>query len=119
VNYALLIYDDDSSWIDLPSEERARLRAEEMPKWIALFEELGKADPSVSGKELANRSSAKVVRMRDGERLVTDGPFAETKEILGGLMLIDLPDLDEAIRLAALIPAAQGAGAIEIRPVLR
>jgi len=119
VNYALLIYDDDSSWIDLPSEERARLRAEEMPKWIALFEELGRADPNVSGKELANRSSAKVVRVRDGERLVTDGPFAETKEILGGLMLIDLPDLDEAIRLAALIPAAQGAGAIEIRPVLQ
>jgi len=119
VNYALLIYDDDSSWIDLPTEERARLRAEEMPKWLALFEELGKADPNVSGKELSNRRSAQVVRVRDGERIVTDGPFAETKEILGGLMLVDLPDLDEAIRLAALIPAAQGTGAIEIRPVLQ
>ena len=57
--------------------------------------------------------------MRDGERIVTDGPFAETKEILGGLFLVDLPDLDEAIRLAALIPAAQETGAIEIRPVVQ
>lgn len=119
MKYALLIYDDDSSWIDVTDEEKARLRAEEMPKWLALFEELGKADPNVSGKELASRHSAKVVRVRDGERIVTDGPFAETKEILGGLMLVDLPDLDEAIRLAALIPAAQATGAIEIRPVLQ
>jgi hypothetical protein len=118
VNYALLIYDDDSSWIDLPSQEKARLRAEEMPKWVALFEELAKADPSVAGKELSARTEAKVVRVRDGERIVTDGPFTETKEALGGLFLADLPDLDEAIRLAALIPAAQGTGVIEIRPVL-
>jgi hypothetical protein len=56
--------------------------------------------------------------VRDGERLVTDGPFAETKEILGGVFLTDLPDLDEAIRLAALIPSAKH-GCIEIRPVLQ
>jgi hypothetical protein len=119
VNYALLIYDDDAAWIDLPDEEKAALRAQEMPKWVALFEELGKADPNVSGKELDGRNTAKVVRVRDGERLVTDGPFAETKEVLGGVFLTDLPDLDEAIRLAALIPSAAGTGAIEIRPVLQ
>ena len=119
MKYAMLIYDDDSAWIDLPAKEKETLRAEEMPKWVALFEELGKADPNVSGKELGNRRSAKVVRVRDGERIVTDGPFAETKEILGGLMLIELPDLDEAIRLAAMIPAAEEPGAIEIRPVLQ
>jgi hypothetical protein len=119
VKYALLIYDDDSAWIDLPEDERAALRAEEMPKWVALFEELGKADPNVSGKELDGRDTAKVVRVRGGERLVTDGPFAETKEVLGGVFLTDLPDLDEAIRLAALIPAAAGTGAIEIRPILQ
>jgi len=119
VKYALLIYDDDSAWIDLPDEERAALREADLPRWYALFEELGKADPDVSGKELASRRSAKVVRVRNGERLVTDGPFAETKEILGGLFLIDLPDLDEAIRLAGLIPAAEDPGAIEIRPVLQ
>jgi hypothetical protein len=119
VNYALLIYGDDSAWADLPDEERAARRAEVMPRWVALFEELGRADPNVSGQELDGRATAKVVRVRNGERLVTDGPFAETKEILGGLFLIDLPDLDEAIRLAALIPSAEGTGAIEIRPVLR
>jgi hypothetical protein len=119
VNYALLIYDDDSAWIDLPEDEKAALRADEMPKWIALFEELGKADPNVSGTELDGRDTAKVVRVRNGERLVTDGPFAETKEVLGGVFLTELPDLDEAIRLAALIPAAADTGAIEIRPVLQ
>ena len=119
MKYALLVYDDDSTWIDLPAEEKAELRAQEMPAWISLFEELGKADPDVSGKELANRRSAKVVRVRDGERIVTDGPFAETKEIVGGVFVIDLPDLDEAIRLAALVPAAKATGAIEIRPILQ
>jgi hypothetical protein len=118
MQYALLIYDDDSSWVDLPDDERARLRAEEMPRWTALFAELGKADPSVSGHELDSRATAKVVQVRDGARLVTDGPFTETKEALGGLFLVDLPDLDEAIRLSALIPAAEGSGAVEIRPVV-
>jgi hypothetical protein len=115
----MLIYDNDAGWADLPDEEKAALRAQEMPAWVALFEELGKADPNVSGKELDGRKTAKVVRVRDGERIVTDGPFAETKEVLGGLFQIDLPDLDEAIRLAAMIPAAKGDGAIEIRPVLQ
>jgi hypothetical protein len=115
----MLIYDDDAAWIDLPSDDKAALRAEAMPAWISLFEELGRADPGVSGKELANRHTAKVVRVRDGERIVTDGPFAETKEIIGGVFAIDLPDLDEAIRLAALIPAAKDTGAIEIRPILQ
>ena len=118
MNYALLIYGDDSAWVDLPEEERVALRAAEMPQWVSLFDELGKADPDVTGKELDGRNTAKVVRVREGERLVTDGPFAETKEILGGVFLTDLPDLDEAIRLAALIPSATH-GCIEIRPVLQ
>ena len=117
MNYALLIYGDDSGWADLPDEERMELRAAQMPEWVALFPELRKADPNVVGKELDGRSTAKVVQVRDGERLVTDGPFAETKEILGGAFFMDLPDLDEAIRLAALVPAAKR-GSIEIRPVL-
>jgi hypothetical protein len=118
MKYALLIYGDDSQWVDLPDEEKAKLRAEEMPRWGALFEELQKADPNVSGHELDGRRTAKVVRVRDGERIVTDGPFAETKEVIGGVFLLDLPDLDEAIRLAALVPAADH-GSLEIRPVLQ
>jgi hypothetical protein len=118
MRYALLIYDDEGAWSDLSREERAALREQEIPKWNALFEELAKADPAVSGMELDGRETARVVRVRDGERLVTDGPFTETKETLGGLFVIDLPDLDEAMRLAALIPAADETGAIEIRPLV-
>jgi hypothetical protein len=117
VKYALLIYGDQSQWASLGEEEKARLREEEMPRWISLFEELGKADPDVSGYELDEGVTAKVVRVRDGERIVTDGPFAETKEVMGGVFLTDLPDLDEAIRLASLIPSAAN-GSIEIRPVV-
>lgn len=118
MNYTLLLYGDDSGWVDLPEEEKATLRAEQLPRWFALFDELKTADANVSGKELDGRDTAKVLRVRDGERIVTDGPFAETKEILGGVFAIDLPDLDEAIRVAALIPSAEH-GSIEIRPVLQ
>lgn len=117
MKYALLIHSDQASWTDLDDEEKARLRAEQMPRWNALFEELGKADPNVSGYELDEAVTAKVVRVRDGERVVTDGPFAETKEVMGGVFLTDLPDLDEAIRLASLIPSAEN-GSIEIRPIV-
>ena len=118
MNYAMLIYGDDAAWVDLSSDERMRLREQQMPQWIALFDELRKADADVGGHELDSRGTAKVVRVRDGERIVTDGPYAETKEIIGGLLTIDLPDLDEAIRLAALVPAAQH-GSVEVRPVLQ
>ncbi len=71
----------------------------------------------MSGYELDGRDTAKVVRVRDGERIVTDGPFAETKEVIGGVFVIDLPDLDEAIRLASLVPTAEH-GSLEIRPLV-
>jgi hypothetical protein len=117
LKYALLIYGDDSEWVDLPDEDKAKLRAEEMPRWVTLFEELQKADPNITGYELDGRRTAKVVRVRDGEPIVTDGPFAETKEVVGGVFLVDLPDLDEAIRLASLVPTAQH-GSLEIRPIV-
>jgi hypothetical protein len=116
MRYALLIYGSDAGWIDLPEEELGELRAASLPRWYALFDELRRADPNVTGKELDSRLTAKVVQKRDGELVVTDGPYAETKELIGGLFLIDLPDLDEAIRLAAHIPAADD-GSIEIRPI--
>jgi hypothetical protein len=117
MRYALLIYGDQSSWAGLSDEEKARARAEEMPRWISAMEELSKADPGLTGYELDEGGTAKVVRVRDGERLVTDGPFAETKEILGGAFVVDLPDLDEAIRLASLVPTADH-GSLEIRPIV-
>jgi hypothetical protein len=117
VKYALLVYSDQSAWANYTEEEAARIREESLPAWYACFEELGKADPAMSGYELEAADEAKVVRVRDGERLVTDGPFAETKEKIGGVFLTDLPDLDEAIRLSALVPAAQY-GSMEIRPIV-
>jgi hypothetical protein len=117
MKYAFLIYADQSSWAELDDAEKARLRAQEMPRWISAMDELGKADPGMAGYELDVAETAKVVRVRDGERLVTDGPFAETKEILGGAFVLELPDLDEAIRLAALVPTA-GHGSLEIRPII-
>jgi hypothetical protein len=115
VKFALLIHSDQPSWSEHDDEEKARLRAESMPRWTALFEELGEADPNVSGKELDEGVTAKVVRVVDGERIVSDGPFAETKEVLGGAFFVDVPSLEEAVRLAALIPTADH-GSIEIRP---
>ena len=117
MKYALLVYGDQSSWEGISDEEAARRRAESMPRWIALFEEMGKADPGVQGKELEAAADAKVVRVVDGERIVTDGPFAETKEQIGGLFVTDLPHLDEAIRIAALVPPAEY-GSLEIRPIV-
>ena len=116
MKYAMLVYADQTPWEGLPDEELARLRAQSMPRWIALFEEFGKADPNVQGRELEDASSAKVVRVVDGKTIVTDGPFAETKEQLGGIFVTELPDLDEAIRLAALVPTAEH-GTLEIRPL--
>jgi hypothetical protein len=117
MKYAMLIYSDQSAWQDLSDEESARLRAESMPRWIALFEEIGKADPNVVGRELASASEAKVVRVVNGQTIVTDGPYAETKEQLGGVFITELTDLDEAIRLATHVPAAEY-GTLEIRPLV-
>jgi hypothetical protein len=117
MKYALLIYADDSQWSDLSDDEKQRLRAEEMPRWEAVMSELVQADPELKGYELDGRETAKVVRVRDGERIVTDGPFAETKEIIGGAFVLDIPDLDEAIRLASLVPTSDH-GSLEIRPII-
>ena len=117
MKYALLVYSDQSWWDALSEEESARMRAESMSRWIALFEEMGKADPTLQGRELASAAEAKVVRVVDGETIVTDGPFAETKEQLGGVFITELPDLDEAIRLASLVPTAEQ-GTLEIRPLI-
>ena len=71
----------------------------------------------LEGAPLQPTATATTLRERNGERLVTDGPFAETKEQLGGIFVTDLPDLDEAIRLAALVPTAEH-GTLEIRPLI-
>ena len=72
----------------------------------------------MTGDQLAPTRRARTVRVRDGKKLVTDGPFVETKEALGGYLIFEADDLDAAIELAASIPAASMGGAIEVRPVV-
>ena len=120
MKYAALLTnnaDDVAAWEQLSPEEAAAARAEEVPKWNALFGELGPTGALGAGFELESPTTAKTVRVRDGETLVTDGPFAETKEQIGGLMEIEAEDLDAAISIAARIPVVFRAS-VELRPVI-
>jgi hypothetical protein len=120
VKYAALLTnnaDDVAAWEAMSPEDAAAARAQEVPKWEALFDELGPSGALGSGFELDSPTTAKTVRVRDGETLVTDGPFAETKEQIGGLMEIEAEDLDAAIAIAARIPVVFRAS-VELRPVI-
>jgi hypothetical protein len=103
-----LIYTDPDSWETVSDEEREEVYA----RYRAFGERA--ADSIVGGAELASPRSATTVRVRDGETLVTDGPFAETKEQLGGFFLFECAGLDDAQALAAEIPGA-ARGAVELR----
>ncbi|MFL5827270.1 MAG: YciI family protein [Thermoleophilaceae bacterium] len=109
--YMLLIY--------TPAEERLSPDAAqaEMPKWGAYTQALQDAGVMSAGDALHDTDAATTVRVRDGETVVSDGPFAETKEVLGGYYVIDVPDLDEALKWAAKIPSAPR-GSVEVRPVV-
>ena len=104
-------------WRDLSPEDAQKLREDEMPKWNALFEWIGEQGIETSGLELDDPSAARVVRVRDAETVVTDGPFAETKEVLGGYFVADCKDLDAAIELAQRVPVVDK-GSVEIRPLV-
>jgi len=112
VKYMLLICRNEPAWETLNVTERQRLYAE----MVELSDELTSRGQYLAGHPLQPSSSATTVRVRDGKRIVTDGPFAETREQLGGYMIIDVKDLDEAIAIAARIPLAR-TSTVEIRPV--
>ena len=109
--YMLLIYVPTEGG---PSPEE---QAAEGPRWFEYTEGLRSAGVHIAGDALQGRETATTVRVRDGETQITDGPFAETKELLGGYYLIDVPDLDAALEHAARIPSV-GRGSVEIRPVM-
>ena len=120
MKYAALLTnnaDDVAAWERMTPDEAAAARAQEVPKWEALFNELAPSGALGSGFELDSPATPKTVRVRDGETLVTDGPFAETKEQIGGLMEIDAEDLDAAIAIAARIAVVFRAS-VELRPVI-
>jgi hypothetical protein len=109
--------EDLDRWAKMTPEEAQAARAEEVPKWEALFSELGPTGVLGFGAELDVPSTAKTVRVRDGETLITDGPFAESKEQIGGVVELTCDDLDQAIAIAARIPVVFRAS-VELRPVI-
>jgi hypothetical protein len=120
MKYLLLLNnstEETRSWESLSAEEAARLRSEEIPRWGELFAWMGEKGIESHGLELDGPSKTKTVRVRDGATLVTDGPYVETKEQIGGYFLVELEDLDQAIELASRIPVAQK-GSVEIRPLI-
>ena len=112
MKYMLMICRDEPTWDKLGVAERQRVYAET----LALAEELTSRGQYLGGFPLHPSSAATSVRVRDGKRLVTDGPYAETREQLGGYMLIEVKDLDEAIAIAGRIPLAR-TSTVEVRPV--
>jgi hypothetical protein len=120
MKYLLLLNNDTASidaWHELSEDEARKLREQEMPRWNELFGWMSEQGLDVSGLELEEASKARVVRVRDGKTLISDGPFAETKEVIGGYFLADCKDLDQAIELAERVPLV-GKGSVEIRPVV-
>ena len=113
MRYMLLCYDDDQAWEEAGE---AALR-EAMQEAVQLTHEIDAKGQYLTAAPLHPVSTATSVRVREGKRLVTDGPFTETREHLGGFYLIDVPDLDEAIRIAERHPGARF-GTVEIRPVM-
>jgi hypothetical protein len=113
MKYMLLIYDEEQAWANLSPADRQATMAE----YRKFSEDLKAAGQYVSGSQLHPVSAASSVRVRDGKRLVTDGPFAETREQLGGYYLVNCANLDEALALAARVPSARF-GTIEVRPLV-
>ena len=111
MRYMLLIYTSEA--------QDAQATKEDMDATMAAYNAFGEQfhDQIVGGDALTPTPSATTVRVRDGKTLTTDGPFAETKEQLGGFYLVKAANLDEAITIAASIPGAK-AGSIEVRPVM-
>ncbi|HZS31055.1 MAG TPA: YciI family protein [Gaiellaceae bacterium] len=113
MQYLLLINDDEAHWAEMPEDERNGIYAE----YGRYTEALAASGALVGANQLQPSGTATVVHVEDGKTITTDGPFAETKEVLGGYYLIDVATLDEALEWAAKLPSARY-GRIEVRPVV-
>ena len=113
MQYMLMCCFDEKAWTRLPDSETDRI----MRECGALIQSFVKSGQFRGGGQLRSTSSATTVRMRGGKLALTDGPFAETKEQLGGYHLVECRDLDEALSIAARIPTLPAGGAIEVRPL--
>jgi hypothetical protein len=108
MEFLALIHGDEQAWETMGDDERQAVYQRYM--------DFSERDEVVGGAELQSTEAATTVRVREGDRLVTDGPYAEVKEALGGFFILDCNSIDEACKLAAEIPAAEH-GAIEVRPI--
>jgi hypothetical protein len=113
MRYALLIYANEQDWVNQP-EEQSQAQFQE---YMAFTKGIVDRGIQQSGEALQVTSTATTVRVRDGETVTTDGPFAETKEQLGGFYIVECKDLDEAIEVAARIPDVRS-GSVEVRPIM-
>jgi hypothetical protein len=113
MKYMLLIYDNEKVWADMPPAEQGRL----FGAYMKFTEEIKASGHYISGAPLQPVATATSVRIRNDKQLVTDGPFAETQEQLGGYYLVEARDLNEAMGIAARIPSVHF-GTIEVRPVM-
>src|SRR6185295_14463132 len=113
MQYMLLIYDQESVWETMPEDEQQSV----MREYFQYTEDLKSSGKYVAGDALQPIATAKSVRVRDGETSTTDGPFAETKEVLGGYYLIDVDTLDEALEWAVKLPGSSY-GTVEVRPLV-
>jgi hypothetical protein len=113
VQYLLLIYDNERAWENYSQEEGRAI----MGEYGTFTQSIAQSGHYKGGNPLQATKTATTVRVRNGKRQTTDGPFAETREQLGGYYLVDAKDLDEAIGIAERIPAAR-TGSIEVRPIM-
>jgi hypothetical protein len=113
MKYLLTIYGDESRWADSTPEDAQQM----MAAYGAVGQAMQEAGVILGGEGLQPTSTATTVKVRDSETITTDGPFAETREQLGGYYLLECKDLDDAIGWAARIPGAQ-TGSVEVRPVM-
>jgi hypothetical protein len=113
MKYLLLIYENEGNFASVSEEEGNKIFSE----YMNYSKGIKKAGNYIGGEALQPVATATTVRQRNGKTLTTDGPFAETKEQLGGYYLVDAKDLDEAIKLAGGIPAVR-TGSIEVRPIM-
>jgi hypothetical protein len=113
MKYMLLIYDNEQAWAKLNEPEQRKVYGE----YMQFTEDIKASRNYLAGAQLHPIGTASSVRVRDGKELVTDGPFAETHEQLGGYYLIEAKNLDEATHIAARIPSARY-GTVEVRPVV-
>ena len=113
MRYMCLIYDNEQTWAKMSKAEADAV----MGEYFAFTKDIRDSGHYQAGEALQAVSSATTVRVRDGKLATTDGPFAETKEYLGGFYLINARDLNEAIQIASRIPSARY-GSVEVRPVV-